>query len=334
MRNSIRKPLVFKEGVFTPYILSFIQYKRSCGLQYEDSAECTLRMICDKLNQYQIESPPELTKEMVENLAAKRIDETYATQCRRITYLRQLAIYLNKISITAYIIPVQQKPKDNRAFVPYLLSDLEIEKMFVVADNLSPIVRYPHYQKVYPVLLRLLYATGLRTSEALNLKHRSFDKINNTLLIENSKKGKTRCIPLSTSISNALTKYISCRFGEVSDFEGYIFAAPDGGRYSRGAVRSTIINIFKTAGIPTTVSEHHARVHDLRHLFAVKAMEKMKAEGVDLYCAMPLLSVYLGHKGLRETEKYLWLPQFRMAEVSASDRLLPGMIPEVSWDEE
>jgi integrase/recombinase XerD len=34
-------------------------------------------------------------------------------------------------------------------------------------------------------------------------------------------------------------------------------------------------------------------------------MRRMKSEGVDLYTALPILSVYLGHDGIASTEKYL-----------------------------
>jgi len=324
---------VFEDGPFTLYILDFIYYKRSCGLKYEDSAPCVLRMICHQMNQYPADNL-EMTKEMVNALVAKRPSEAYSTQSRRISYLRQLAIYLNMRGIPAYIYPENSIHKEEKTFVPYLFTQDEINAVYQVADNLIRIKRYPNYEKVYPTLLRLLFSSGLRISEALNLKIRHFDYLDALLLIENSKNGKSRRIPLSASMSHVLIEYLEHRYGPAPDRERFIFEAPDGGRYSRGSVRSTIMNIFKGAGLPTVSDGYHPRVHDARHQFAVSAMEKMKAEGMDLYCAMPLLSTYLGHKGLRETEKYLWLPEFRMEEIAVSgDKLIEGMIPEVSWDE-
>jgi len=335
MKNKNNNLPAFGVGIFTPHVIGFINYKRSCGLRYEDSAEYVLRAICGRLNLYQLEQP-ELTKDMVDDLAKKRPNEKHATQSKRITLLRQLAIYLNRQGIAAYFYPVQSTYKsEENTFIPYLFNDDEIKKIFEAADMLPPIKRYPKYQTVYPVLLRLLYSSGLRVSEALNLKLLHFDNTQGTLLIENSKKGKSRRVPLSVSMQCVMNNYLDERFGLKPDYGRYIFEAPDGGRYNRHSVRSTIINIFKTAGIPTDPSGHHARLHDVRHLFAVKSMEKMKFEGMDLYCAMPLLSAYLGHEGLRETEKYLWLPEFRMEELSVpASHLPPGMIPEVSWDED
>lgn len=334
MKNKDKLLPAFDEGIFTPLVIDFIHYKRACGLKYQDSAEYVLRAICRTLNQCPLDKP-ELTQEMVIELVKKRPHECYSTQSRRITYLRQLAIYLNMRGISAYVYPEQSIHKEEKTFVPYLLSDDEIEKLFNAAYQLRPICRYPHYHEVYPVLLRLLYSSGLRLSEALNLKISHFCKEDRTLLIEKSKNGKSRCIPLSASMSSVLCEYISNRFSDTTDGKRYIFEAPDGGVYNRGSARTTIINLFKAAGLPGVSDEHHPRVHDIRHLFAVKAMEKMKAEGMDIYCAMPLLSAYLGHKGIRETEKYLWLPRFRMDEIATSDQhLILGMIPEVKWDEE
>ena len=63
-------------------------------------------------------------------------------------------------------------------------------------------------------------------------------------------------------------------------------------------------------------------------------MEKMHENGMDLYYVLPLLSTYLGHKGIRETERYLRLPQFKMDEIASSNKkLIYGMIPEVNWDD-
>jgi len=334
MKNDNKPSIEFGDGIFSPLATGFIQYKRSCGLKYDDSAEYRLRAICRKLNRYPMDSP-ELTKAIVDELVQKHPEEKYSTQSRRITLLRQFARYLNMQGIIAHVYPERSIHKEENTFVPYLFSDDEIERIFAVADCLRPTTRYPHYQEVYPALLRLLYSSGLRLSEALNLKLVHFDEANNTILIENSKKGKSRRIPLSASMSCVLKGYIDKRFGIGPGMERYIFEAPDGGRYSRGGVRSTVLNIFKAAGVPTSTAGRHARVHDVRHLFSVKSMEKMKSCGMDLYCAMPLLSVYLGHEGLRETEKYLWLPEFRMQELSAPSRqLMSGMIPEVTWDEE
>lgn len=310
MKNERRMP-DFDEGAFTELILDFISYKRICGLKYEDSAEYVLRAINKELNNYAVEESV-LTKEMVDNLVKKRPHEQYSTQSRRISLLRQLAKYLSQRGINAYVYPELSIHNEERTFVPYLFTDSEMKSVFLVADHLPLINKYPFYHMVYPVLIRLLYSCGLRLSEALHLRIRDVDMEAATLYIDKSKNSKSRVVAMSTSMNKILWKYINNRYGDSIYQERYVFEAPDGGRYNRGSARSAIMNIFKYAGLPQLVSGRHPRVHDLRHNFSVKAMEKMQKSGMDLYCTLPLLSVYLGHKGIRETERYLRLPQFRM----------------------
>jgi len=324
---------IFEEGPFTALIKDFIHYKRSCGLSYSDSAVYVLRKICGLINQYPAENK-ELSQEMVFKIVEKRPNERYSTQSRRITYIRQFAIYLHLKGYTAYIYPECSINKEEKTFVPYLFSDHEITKIMDIADSLPEIRVYPQYHMVYPVLLRLLYSCGLRLSEALHLRVKDYDPLNKSILINKSKNLKSRLVPISESMAHVLAVYLKSRFGSCPEVERYIFEAPDGNAYNRGSVRITIYSIFKKAGLPYKIDEHHPNVHSFRHNFAVRAMEKMRSEGMDLYCTLPILAEYLGHKGIRETERYLWLPAFRMSEIAnANNYLVEGMIPEVPHDE-
>jgi hypothetical protein len=52
--------------------------------------------------------------------------------------------------------------------------------------------------------------------------------------------------------------------------------------------------------------------------------------GIDLYYALPILSTYIGHQGIRDTERYLRLSVFQHATiVNAELDILKGIIPEV-----
>lgn len=331
MKNKRKRPY-FEEGVFKELILDFISYKRSCGFKY-DSVEYVLCAINRKLNEYEVKEPI-LSKKMVDNLVKKRPYEQYSTQSRRITLLRQLAIYLCWRGIEAYVYPEVSIHREEKTFVPYLFTDSEMESIFYVSDHLKPAVKSPYYHMVYPVLIRILYSCGLRLSEALNLRIKDVDLKTATVYIDKSKDYKSRVVAMSESMNKVIKRYINNRYGKKAYPERFVFEAPDGGRYSRGSARCAIMKIYKKAGLPYIISSRHPRVHDLRHNFAVKSMEKMQACGMDLYCTLPLLSVYLGHKGIRETERYLRLPQFRMNEIASSgSKLVKGMIPEVKWND-
>ena len=328
-----KRPILFDKGPFKQLFLDFIDYKRGCGLKYEDSSEYTLRIINRCLNGYGL-GKPVLTKTMIEDLAKKRSHETYPTQFKRITFLRQFARFLKNLGIDAYIYPEYYQHNEGGTFVPYIFSHEEITAIFKEADNLPTLIRYPGYSIVYPVLVRMLYSCGLRLSEALCLKIQDVDLEKGMLYIDKSKNNKSRFVPMSSTMANVCRNYAEKMLAS-NPREGYFFPAPDGGRYNRGSVRWSITHIYARAGINKLPNGLYPRVHDIRHTQAVHSMEKLQAKGVDLYCSLPILSAYLGHKGLQETEKYLRLPYCKYDEVALSGRMLTeGMIPEVQWSED
>jgi len=324
---------MFECGIFKQLFLDFLEYKRGFGLKYVDSAEYTLRVINRQLNKYSLQKPV-LTKSMVEELIKKQPHEAYTTQNKRITYLRQFALFLCHKGIEAYVYPERSIHNESSTFVPYIFSQKEITAILKEADNLPPLVKYPKYHLVYPVLLRMLYGCGLRLSEALSLRLRDVDLKSGILFIDKSKRCKSRLVPISASLQEVCNDYVKKMFPVTSEDE-YFFPAPKGGKYSRSGARYTITRIFARAGIKKLPNGLYPRIHDVRHTQAVHALEKMQAEGLDLYCSIPILSAYLGHQGVKGTEKYLRLPYFKFNEVAlAGNASIQGMIPEVKWHEE
>ena len=67
-------------------------------------------------------------------------------------------------------------------------------------------------------------------------------------------------------------------------------------------------DILRHAGIPNRGSGRYGkRVHDWRHTFAVKSFKQLIDSGMDMYAALPIMSVYLGHDSIYATEGYLRL---------------------------
>ncbi len=58
------------------------------------------------------------------------------------------------------------------------------------------------------------------------------------------------------------------------------------------------------------------RTHDIRHSFAIATLEKMVEQGRDVYVTLPLLSAFMGHANICDTERYLrFLPSAHRALV-------------------
>jgi integrase len=56
-------------------------------------------------------------------------------------------------------------------------------------------------------------------------------------------------------------------------------------------------------------------VHEIRHSAAVHSLVKLTRDGVDIYCSLPLLATFMGHRKVLDTETYVRLTQEMYPEV-------------------
>ena len=178
------------------------------------------------------------------------------------------------------------------------------------------------------MLLRILYGCGLRLNEALLLKTGDVDTTQGVLYLSNTKNGSQRCVPMSVSLWKYVDYYLE-QMAYPPDYNGYFFTSPDGNHYNSTPVYVMMKKYMKAAHI-SREDGTPPRVHDLRHTFAVHALEKMNREGCDLYYALPILSTYLGHGSIRSTEKYLRLTfETRDSITDSMSGIYDNIFPEV-----
>lgn len=179
----------------------------------------------------------------------------------------------------------------------------------------------------------MLYGCGLRISEALFLKVSDVNLKDGILTVTKSKFNKSRLVPMSVSLTKICSDYAEKMHFSIKD-NGYFFPAPDKGRYNRNVIYKGFKHLLKEAGIVRIGYASGPRLHDLRHTFAVHSLEKMVAEGSDIYCSLPILCAYLGHKGIESTEKYLRLTKESFSSITSPlETLYKGVFPEVSSNE-
>lgn len=98
--------------------------------------------------------------------------------------------------------------------------------------------------------------------------------------------------------------------------------------------KQTVQQIFKEvlmlSNIPKRENQLGPRIHDLRHTFAINSLEQMMQKGFDMYTSLPILSKYLGHKGIKETEYYLRLiPKYHQNIEKLNNECFGKIFPEV-----
>ena len=164
---------------------------------------------------------------------------------------------------------------------------------FRSSDSLRP--------KTYAALISLLAATGLRISEALHLL--VSDITPNGLLIRRTKFQKTRLVPLHDTAVTGLAHYLMHR-QEARRGGDHVFVSDEGQPLVYWKVHSVFRTLLKSAGLKPS-GGRWPRIHELRHTFAVRALESSPTGRQRIGQHMLALATYLGHVNINATYWYL-----------------------------
>jgi len=160
---------------------------------------------------------------------------------------------------------------------------------------------------VYYCLFGLLSVTGLRLSEARNLELEDVDLEAAVLTIRSAKFGKTRLVPLHSSTCKVLADYISRRQRHWADrpVSSYLFVSSWGNRLDSGQIHRAFYALSRQIGLRGPCDSHGPRLHDFRHRFATNTLVNWYRCDQDPERRLPLLSAYLGHVHVADTQWYL-----------------------------
>lgn len=204
--------------------------------------------------------------------------------------------------------------------IPYIFSDDEIEQLMSAASRLGPPGSLrPH---TYSTLFGLLAVTGMRPSEARNL-HLP-DVTIDGLIIRETKFHKSRLLPLHVTTRTALDRYIDHRL-QFAGADPHLFVTRRGGKLSRTVVSETFHQVLKAAGIPHRPARRRLRLMDLRHTFAVRALEGSPETREAIGRHTLALTTYMGHACVLDTYWYLeTTPQLMTDIANACETFMHG----------
>lgn len=210
---------------------------------------------------------------------------------------------------------VPQNPfhASHRRPLPYIFAPDEILRL--LESTASLLETYPLRRPVYRTLLGLIAATGLRLSEALNLE---FDDLQpgRILRVKKGKYGKERLIPLHPTVQTALECYLEVR-QQVVTTDNHLFLSHHNKRLIKSAVWETFRRLVRQAEVaPNRVRP--PRIHDLRHTFATRALERCPGEQGAISRHFIALSTYLGHVDIQSTYWYLEATPELMTDMAAA----------------
>jgi integrase len=159
----------------------------------------------------------------------------------------------------------------------------------------------------YHCLFGLLSVSGLRLGEARNLELQDVDLKMALLTIRNSKFGKSRLVPLHASTCEVLVDYMARRerHWEGRPVSSYLFVSSQGNRLDGGDIHRTFYALSRQIGLRGISDNHGPRLHDMRHRFATNTLVTWYRSNQDPECLLPILSAYLGHVHVEDTQWYL-----------------------------
>ena len=212
------------------------------------------------------------------------------------------------------------KPVSHRP-TPCLLSSVEIRQIMDAALELKPTGSMTPLTFHY--MLGLIATTGLRRSEAVSLL--LTDLTADGLLVRKAKRGKTRLVPLHDSVHRAMDAYLRERRRRGGGNE-HLFVLSTGRPMHPTYLSTVFVKLARQLGLRAGPGEPGTRLHDLRHSFAVSALENMlSTDRRDVGRHMLALSTYLGHSSSADTYWYLEATPVLMRQVSqATERLHDG----------
>lgn len=250
-----------------------------------------------------------INREIYQEWLEQRISSVSpVTSYRESTMMRTFLIYTSDIGNECYIPILKIKPKKN--YIAYVFSNEELQKLFAASDHLRLKNRCVHnIVHMRPALFRLLYSTGMRLGEALELRNRDVNLTSRIIKLRKTKNNRERIAPINTSLLLVLEEYVCNRnripTAGIAEPNGYFFCGAKGQKAQQTTTRYWFHLARSEAGIPYYGRSSGPTIHSLRHTACVHALMKMVKAGRDPYCCLPILTAFMGHRDVKDTEYYL-----------------------------
>lgn len=148
------------------------------------------------------------------------------------------------------------------------------------------------------LIIEMLYATGVRVSELINIKYEDID-FNNRRIVVCGKGNKERIVYYGEYAEEVLKEYMSTH---EKNKQGYVFTNSHNEQITDRGIRYIIDNIMKRLSVKV-----HVTPHVLRHTFATDMLNNG--------CDIKIVQELLGHASLRTTEVYTHVTNERLKEV-------------------
>ena len=219
-------------------------------------------------------------------------------------------------------------------YVPHAFADAERRRLFAAADSIVPYMgrRESRIRKVQCVaFFRLLYSSGIRTTEARLLRREDADLKEGVLSIRHSKGPDQHYVALHPSMVEVLRAYDEAA-ERLQPGREWLFESSRGGHLSRRWVVNNFKKLWEAAGNGDTEG---IVPYQLRHEYATRNIMSWDGDAFDAHDRLLWLSRSMGHRSVQSTLHYFSLvPAISDKILEATGERMDEIIPDVwEWEE-
>jgi integrase len=298
-------------------VQTYIDGKHARGVVFEEATKI-LRSFSKKIGDVSLDT---ITPEHILDFL-KGPRTSYGTWCTKFSLLKFFFEYWSARGL------VDRSPMPPRirpplvlaqAFVPYVYTRNELRLLFRATpawqnSSRQNIKTGRMDSRTFRMFLLTLYATGMRTGEALTLLREDMDVNRSAITIRGGRFGRVRKIPIGPDLCARLRRH-KRGLAILPSESPYFFVGKDGKALKEPALIVAFRKLRRLAGIERYDGAiYQPRMHDLRATFAVHRLTNWLRQGGDLNRLIPALSAYMGQCGLGSTERYLSLTPERFRE--------------------
>jgi len=315
---------------FSGYIERFINYRKASGSWNEPAYGLNIKLFdhfcADNYH------GKELCQDMVDTWCAKRETENNRSCYTRTLIIREFIDYLQKRKLTDVVPATPPKP-EKKKYIPYAFSNDELSRFFQECDSIVPYKgRFASVLKkvTCPVFFRLLYSSGIRTTEARYLRCEDVDLTHGVLNIRQSKGYDQHYVALHESMTELLKKYDQT-VSRIQPNRTYFFESLKETHYSRDWVEDN----FTFLWVKANGKGGKVVAYDLRHNYAITNINNWAEDTFEFSDKLHYLSKSMGHRWIESTLYYYSIvPRLADTIQEKTEAGFNDIVPEVAYEEE
>lgn len=304
----------------------YIDYCKTIGSWTEHRA-CCLRSLDTYCSQNWPDAE-ELTQKMIDGWCSLRETEqfnTFISRCRPIKHFLKYQRRCDRLNLESPDIPAVRPS----TYIPHPFTGEELKRFFFECDHVEFHGNFrncKNLQLTIPVFFRLLYSSGMRTTEARQLKCNDIELGTGVVSIKKTKGFNQHYVVIHDSMLKLMKRYDEA-IASLYPSREYFFPDIRGSFHPNYWVAVHFRKLWKKTSSSVAVP------YAFRHHYAVANINKWIDEGFDFYDKLVYLSKSMGHCDLESTKSYYSLvPAISNILKEKTEDGFNDIVPEVAYE--